>query len=195
MGSYVRDDQTQRRVLIGAIGLAAGLDFAANWLAAHWLVTLGPFLIPGGTFLFALGFTTYDYIRRQHGFRPTLCAIVLGFAASMLYAGAFGGGVGRIAVAGLIALACSSTCDLLMQTVTLRWPIWRYVTASNGVSLLIDTVVFTEIAFAALPPGMRLHILAGQYLAKLVMTVVSVPLVYLARSAPSREQGIAAALG
>ena len=59
---------------------------------------------------------------RFHGLRPTLAAIALGFAASVAYGALFGGGIGRIAVAGLVALACSSTTDLLTQTVTLRWP-------------------------------------------------------------------------
>ena len=171
-----------RELMIGAIVLAALLDFFANWLAAHVLLSIGPFLIPGGTFVFALGFTTYDYIRRQHGLTPTIWAIALGFAASILYSGVWGGGVGRIAVAGLIALACSSTTDLLAQSVTLRWPIWRYVGTSNAVSLLIDTVVFTTIAFADLPLDVRVHIMEGQYLAKIAMTVVSVPLVYAARA-------------
>lgn len=175
-----------RDLMIGAIAVAALLDFSANWLAAHVLLQVGPFLIPGGTFVFALGFTTYDYIRRQHGFAPTLYAIGLGFVASVLYSAVFGGGVGRIAVAGLVALACSSTTDLLTQTATLRWPVWQYVSTSNAVSLLIDTVVFTTIAFAALPVDVRLHIMAGQYLAKIAMTIVSVPLVYWGRSWTAR---------
>lgn len=175
-----------RNLMVAAVALAALLDFSANWLAAHVLLAVGPFLIPGGTFVFALGFTTYDYIRRQHGLRPTLVAIVLGFVASILYSALWGGGVGRVAVAGLAALACSSTTDVIAQSVTLRWPIWQYVSASNAISLLIDTVVFTSIAFAALPLEARLHIMEGQYLAKLVMTLLSIPLVYGARSWAAR---------
>lgn len=170
------------RALIGAVILAALLDFAANWLAAHVLLPVGPFLIPGGTFVFALAFTTYDYVRRQHGLGPTLSAITLGFAVSVLYSAVWGGGVGRVAIAGLVALACSSTVDLLMQSMTLRWPIWRYVGVSNAVSLLVDTAVFTSIAFAALPLDVKLHIMQGQYLAKIAMTLVSIPLVYVARA-------------
>ncbi len=182
---------TRRPMLATAIALAALLDVSANWLAAHLLLTVGPFLIPGGTFLFALGFTTYDYIRRQYGWWPTLSAVVLGFVASMLYATVWGGGVGRIAVAGLIALACSSTTDLLAQSIALRRPIWQYVLFSNAVSLLVDTVVFASIAFAALPPEARLRIIAGQYLAKIAMTIIAIPLVYGVRtqSAPSASSG------
>jgi len=164
-----------------AVTLAGALDVVANWLAAHLLVPVGPFVVPGGTFVFALGFTTYDFIRRQYGLRPTVYAVLLGFAASVLYATLFGGGVGRIAVAGLIALACSSTMDLAMQTVTIRRPLWQYIVASNAVSLLIDSVVFATITFAALPLGVRVQIIEGQYLVKAAMTVMSIPLVYWAR--------------
>ena len=177
---------TSRELIVAAVALAGLLDFAANWLAAHYLLAIGPFLLPSGTFVFTLSFVVYDYLRRWHGLRPTLAAIALGFAASIAYGALFGGGIGRIAVAGLVALACSSTTDLLAQTVTLRWPIWQYVGASNAVSLLVDTVVFTTIAFAALPPEMRLRIMAGQYLAKIVMTFASVPLVYGARAWAAR---------
>ncbi len=180
-----------RRDAVLAVLLAGLLDFLANWLAAHVLLAIGPFLVPGGTFLFALAFTTYDYIRRQHGIGPTLWAVSLGFAASILYATVWGGGVGRIAIAGLLALACSSTIDLLMQTATLRWPIWRYIGASNGVSLLVDTVVFTTIAFAGAPPEVRLHIMAGQYLAKIAMTFVSIPMVYAVRTWVARSSSLA----
>ena len=158
---------------------AAGLDFLANWLAAHWLLPFGPFLVPAGTFAFALSFTIYDALRRFGGIRYAGAAMALGFLLSMLYTLAFGGAVGRIAVAGIVALACSSTTDLAAQTVTIRWPIWRYVLASNATSLAVDTLVFSLIAFAGNPAV--LSIIAGQYLAKLAMTAVSIPAVYGAR--------------
>jgi uncharacterized PurR-regulated membrane protein YhhQ (DUF165 family) len=172
------------------IVLAALLDFSANWLAAHYIIPVGPWLIPSGTFLFALAFTTYDVIRRQGGFSLTVTAVILGFAVSVLYAFVFGSNIGRIAVAGIVALACSSTADLAMQTITLRRPIWQYVGISNAVSLAIDTIVFTTIAFAALPADVQVRIVEGQYLAKIVMTAASIPLVYWVRSltpSPSRQ--------
>jgi len=41
--------------------------------------------------------------------------------------------------------------------------------------------VFATIAFATVPIAGRLHIIEGQYLAKITMTVVLIPLVYKAR--------------
>src|SRR5215831_10742252 len=105
--------------MVAAVTLAGLLDFSANWLAAHWLLILGPFLVPSGSLTIAFAFVVYAYLRRWHGLWPTLTAIVLGFSASVAYGALFGGGIGRIAVAGLVALACSSTTDLLTQTVTL----------------------------------------------------------------------------
>ena len=165
-----------------ALIIAAGLlDFAANWLAAHWLIPVWVFTIPAGTFVFTLSFTVYDYLRRWHGRGASVTAMALGFALSVVYTLAFGGAVGRIAVAGLAALACSSALDYLVQGRTIRWPVWRYVLAANGTSLLLDSLVFTAVAFAGLPLGTRASIFAGQYLAKLMTTVASVPLVYAAR--------------
>lgn len=182
MGEYI-SERTDRHVpLLAFIILAGALDFTANWLAAHYLIPIGLWIIPAGTFMFALAFTVYDVIRRQGGLGPTVSAVLLGFLASMLYTFAFGGNVGRIAIAGLIALACSSSIDLIMQTFTLRRPIWQYVSISNAVSLAIDTVVFTTIAFAMLPADIQVRIIEGQYLAKITMTVLSIPLVYWART-------------
>jgi uncharacterized PurR-regulated membrane protein YhhQ (DUF165 family) len=93
---------TRRELMLTAILLAGLLDFAANWLAAHVLLPIGPFLIPGGTFAFAFSFTIYDYIRRQCGLMPTLSAIGLGFALSVFYSVMWGGGVGNVAVAGIV---------------------------------------------------------------------------------------------
>ncbi len=81
----------------------------------------------------------------------------------------------------MIALVFSSSTDLLMQSATMRRPIWQYVSASNAVSLLVDSIVFATIAFAAVPFSVRLQIIAGQYLAKLAMTAISIPLMYWTR--------------
>lgn len=177
-----------RDLMLAAIMLAGVLDVSANWLAAHYMIPLGfGLLAPSGTFAFAFAFCVYDYLRRWHGLGPTLAAITLGFTGSVVYSALFGGGVGRIALAGLIALAASSMVDLVAQTATLRWPVWRYVLTSNAVSLAVDTVVFTIVAFAALPADVRLHIMAGQYVAKIGMTLIAIPFVYWSRAWFSRS--------
>jgi uncharacterized PurR-regulated membrane protein YhhQ (DUF165 family) len=68
------------------------------------------------------------------------------------------------------------------------WPLWQRVVASNAISLLLDSILFVSIAF-----GPQVQIIASQYLVKLVMTVLSLPLLLLARStvAPRIRQAVA----
>jgi hypothetical protein len=75
-------ERSRWTLTVGAIALAAALDFTANWLAAHYLLAIGPFVIPSGSLTFALAFTTYDYIRRflrllahPRGHRTGLCRV------------------------------------------------------------------------------------------------------------------------
>ena len=53
---------------------------------------------------------------------------------------------------------------------------WARVLASNAVSTLIDSVLFITIAFAGVMP--ILPLIVGQYIIKMVVTVVSIPLIY-----------------
>ena len=165
--------------MLALVALAGLCDFWANWLTAHWLIPVGGLVIPSGTLAFTASFVCADTLRRFWGRRATLAAFGLGFLASMAYAALFGGAIGRIAMAGLVALLCSSTTDYFVQGRTIRLPIWQYVGVSNTVSLAIDTLVFGLIAFAGNPALGA--ILLGQYLAKLAMTAISIPAVYGAR--------------
>ena len=53
---------------------------------------------------------------------------------------------------------------------------WARVLASNTVSTLIDSAVFITIAFLGVMPVMPL--IFGQYLVKMAVTVISIPLIY-----------------
>jgi hypothetical protein len=53
------------------------------------------------------------------------------------------------------------------------------VLASNAVSTLIDSILFIGIAFASVFPVLPL--IGGQYLVKMAVTVISLPLIYAAR--------------
>jgi len=57
---------------------------------------------------------------------------------------------------------------------------WARVMVSNAVSTFVDSVVFVGIAFAGVLP--LLPLIAGQYVIKMTITVVSIPLIYLARN-------------
>jgi uncharacterized PurR-regulated membrane protein YhhQ (DUF165 family) len=66
------------------------------------------------------------------------------------------------------------------------WPIWSYAGVSNAIGLLVDTIAFITVVFAFLSPDVRPHITEGQYLAKIIMTLFSAPLVYRARAWATR---------
>lgn len=53
---------------------------------------------------------------------------------------------------------------------------WARVLISNAVSTLIDSIVFITIAFLGVMPVFPL--IAGQYLVKMAVTLVSIPLIY-----------------
>jgi hypothetical protein len=72
-------------------------------------------------------------------------------------------------------------------------PQWTRVLASNAVSLPLDSLVFGMMAFVILPPvfggealpfGAALGVASGQILWKALVTVVSLPGIYLVRESP-----------
>jgi len=164
-------------VLLAAIGASALLDFTANLLATTFF-HVGSFTAAVGTLTFALSYTLYDYIRRYHGRDATLWAVAAGAIGTLAYSFAFGGGLGRIVLASLLALGVASAIDIRVQTLLLRGPLWRMVVASNGASLLVDTVVFTLVAFLGVAGIGIPSLIAGDYLTKIAMTLVSLPLIY-----------------
>lgn len=163
---------------LGFIAVAGSLTFLSNYLA-QTLVPVGPFLIALGTFTFAISFTLFDYIRRSYGLAATLTAIFASVVASLVYSLSFGGGMGQIAIASLIALACSGTVDTTLQTYWLNAPLWKLVLFTNVFSLAVDTLVFCPIAFwQVLPAGDMVMLMTGEYLAKMVMSIVAIPMIY-----------------
>jgi uncharacterized PurR-regulated membrane protein YhhQ (DUF165 family) len=58
-------------------------------------------------------------------------------------------------------------------------PRWVRVLASNAVSTLVDSVLFIGIAFAGVLPVLPL--IQGQYVVKMAITLLSLPLIYAVR--------------
>ncbi len=65
-------------------------------------------------------------------------------------------------------------------------PKWARVFASNAVSTLIDSILFIGIAFAGVFPVVPL--IRGQYLVKMAVTAISLPLIYAVRVATTRRR-------
>lgn len=173
-----RHDLPSRRIaLVVGIAAAALLAFVANYYAATF-VEVGSLTFAVGTLTFALGYTLDDYIRRYHGRVATIVAVAAGALGTLIYTLTFDGGLGRIVLASLASLVVASSVDIRLQTFLLGGPIWRLVLVSNSVSLAIDTVVFTLLAFYGVDGIAIPNLIAGDYLVKMIMSLISVPLIY-----------------
>lgn len=169
--------QDRRLALVISIVAAAVLAFVANYYAATF-VDVGSLTFAVGTLTFALAYTLDDYIRRYHGRAATIIAVAAGAIGTLLYSLNFNGGLGRIVLASLASLIIASSVDIRIQTALLSGPIWRLVLVSNAVSLLVDTFVFTLLAFYGVDGVAIPNLIAGDYLVKMIMSVVSIPMIY-----------------
>lgn len=187
------------------IGLYLACELIANVTAAK-PVLVGPLVVPAGVFIYALTFTLLDLINERlgkHGARRVIAtafcanALLAGYAqlAVVLPAPAFFdgqaavarvlGATPRIVAASLIAYLVAAMLD---AEVFAWWRAcvggyrWLRVLVSNAVSTGIDSALFVSLAFAGvLPIG---SLIVGQYVIKMAVTLVSLPLIYLVRGAP-----------
>jgi queuosine precursor transporter len=169
---------------------------------------------PGGVFIYALTFTLIDLINEQFGKRRARYVVLAAFSANILFALYTGlilrlpapsfftgqeafarvlGATPRIVGASLGAYIVSSLIDV---EIFAAWKArtnrhkWARVLLSNAVSTGIDSALFVAFAFGGLLP--LLPLITGQYAIKMGVTVVSIPLIYLARGlTPSPEKAAA----
>ena len=185
------------------IGLFVACDVIAN-ITAGKPTQLGPFTVPAAIYLFALTFTLIDLINQALGKQAARRVVYTAFAANIvlaLYAllvvalpspAWFKAGASyavvlglapRVVLASLTASLISGLLDVeLFARLRRRLnPGWRVV-ASNVGSTLLDSVVFILLAFTGapgFPPEVLGALILGQYVVKLAVTAVSVPLIYL----------------
>ena len=188
------------------IGLYVACELISN-VTAGKPIALGGIVVPAAVFLYTLTFTLIDLINERLGKAGARRVVATAFAANLLLAGyvqfaiwlppapfyqdagAFAGVLGntpRIVAASLIAYLVSAFVD----TEIFAWwrtrvggPRWMRVLASNAASTFVDSVLFITIAFAGVLPVVPL--IAGQYLVKMGVTLISLPLIYAVRG-PSR---------
>lgn len=196
------------------IALYVACGIIAN-VTAYKPVMVGPITVPAAVFIYAITFTLIDLINERLGKRGARQVVYGGFAANLLLAAyaqfavalppapffddsaAFSRVVGstpRIVLASLTAYIVSS----LIDTEVFAWwrqriggYRWARVIASNAISTLVDSVVFITIAFFGTLP--LLPLISGQYVIKMVITLISVPLIYLVRA--RRVPALGAGLG
>ncbi len=192
--------------MILAIGLYIACELIANVTAAK-PVDLGWLVVPAGVFIYALTFTLLDLINERLGKFRARQVIATAFCANLLLAlyaqltvwlpapaffdaqPAFArvlGATPRVVGASLLAYLAAALVD---AEIFAWWRArvggyrWLRVLTSNTVSTGVDSALFVTVAFAGtLPLG---PLIVGQYAVKMTVTVLSLPLIYLIRGAPS----------
>jgi len=172
--------KTMKKNHIWTIVLLVGTYIMCQAIAdigATKLVQVGGFLIPGGTFIFALTFTIRDVIHKRLGREWARAAIISAALLNILMAGylaivaklpyppffelgeawgAIFAIIPAITIASIVAEVVSESTDTeiyhLVKTRRESWPQWTRVLLSNAVALPLDSLVFAGLAFLLLPP-------------------------------------------
>lgn len=196
-------------ILIVSLYLAC--ELIANTTAGKPVTLPGGIIVPAAVFIYALTFTLIDLVNDRLGKQGARYVVYGAFLANLLLAAyiqfaiwlppapfygdegqaAFAGALGstwRVVIASLTAYLISTLIDVQVFA-WWRERIGRYrwarVLISNAVSTFIDSAVFITIGFLGVMPVLPL--IGGQYLVKMAVTFVSIPLIYVvrARQAPA----------
>ncbi len=184
------------------VGLYIACELIANTTAGKPVTLPGGITVPAAVFIYALTFTLIDLVNDRLGKHGARHVVYAAFLANLLLAAytqfaiwlppapfygeeaqaAFAGVLGstwRIVAASLIAYLVSTLIDVQVFA-WWRERVGRYrwarVLLSNSVSTLIDSTMFITIAFLGVMPVLPL--IAGQYVVKMAVTLVSIPLIY-----------------
>ncbi len=190
-------------------GLYIACELIAN-VTASKPVELAGVVVPAAIFIYTITFTLIDLINETFGRQGARRVIVTAFAANLLLAAytqlavvlppasfytgqsAFAGVLGntpRIVFASLIAYLISSFIDaeiFAFWRTRVRGPRWMRVLVSNTVSTGMDSLVFITLAFYGVMPIWGL--VKGQYIVKMAITFLSLPLIYLVRGHRQLEE-------
>jgi len=184
------------------VGLYIACELVANVTASKPVQILG-IVVPAAIFIYTLTFTLIDLINESLGKQGARKVILAALIANLLlalygqlavilppasfYSGqeAFASVIGstpRIVFASLTAYVISSLLDaeiFALWKTRVRGPKWLRVLVSNTISTGVDSVVFITLAFYGLMPVRAL--IEGQYVIKMAITLLSLPLIYLIR--------------
>lgn len=194
------------------VGLYVACEIIANATAGR-PVSLFGLVVPSAVFIYTLTFTLIDVIHEIFGKEGTRKVVYGAFIANILlafytaviirlptppffsdgkaYETVFGA-TPRIVLASLTAYLVSSLVDVEVYhfwKARVKKAKWSRVLVSNSISTFVDSCVFVVIAFYGLMPVIPL--LVGQYLVKMGITFLSLPLIYTSglRGAVARYAG------
>ncbi|KAA3622415.1 MAG: VUT family protein [Proteobacteria bacterium] len=148
----------------------------ANWMVGNigtQCVPDGPCLVPvlpsvmapSGVLMIGLALVLRDLLQRRLGVSWVLSAIFLGAVLSALLA------PGALVLASTAAFLLSELADFAIYTPLQKRRLLLAVFASSVVGLVIDSLVFLQLAFG------NLDFLAGQVIGKAWMVVVAMPVI------------------
>jgi hypothetical protein len=185
------------------VGLYVACELIAN-VTASKPIQLGAIVVPAAIFIYTLTFTLIDLINESLGKEGARKVILTAFLANLLlaayvqlavmlppaafYSGqeAFSGVMGntpRIVFASLTAYLISSLIDAEIFSfwrARVQRLKWTRVLVSNAISTWVDSVIFITLAFYGTMPVWIL--IKGQYVIKMAITLLSLPLIYLVKS-------------
>jgi len=185
-------------------------------IGATKFVEIAGVVMPAGTFVFALTFTLRDMVHKRLGEDWARAAIITAAGLNIFLSGYlwlmsqldapvwFGLGdswnaifaiVPAITIGSIVAELVSELTDTAVYSLWTEKmpdaPQWTRVLTSNLISIPVDSIVFSVLAFTLLPSifgaeTMPLltavaRVASGQVVFKAVVTLVSLPLIYLIR--------------
>lgn len=176
----------QRRIE-GLIALVLfGLSIpAANWLIGNVgtaCVPNGPCLVPvapgvmapSGVLMVGLALVLRDIVQRRLGAKAALIAIAVGALLSGLLAPP------AIVIASMAAFLLSELTDFAVYTPLQRRHFVAAVAASGVIGLVVDSIVFLQLAFGSL------DFIGGQIIGKAWMVLLALPLMHWLRRRDER---------
>lgn len=163
----------------------------ANWMIGNVgtvCIPDGPCLIPvapglaapSGVLVVGAALVLRDLVQRRLGKSWSLIAIVIGALLSAALAPA------ALVAASASAFLLSELADFAVYTPLQRKRLTLAVLLSGVAGALVDSLVFLQLAFGSL------DFLAGQFVGKLWMSVLALPLIWLLRQKDERD-GVAPA--
>jgi uncharacterized integral membrane protein (TIGR00697 family) len=208
--SVVRDT-VRAAVLLSSLYIGAQMLADIGSLKIAFVLS---FSIDAGTFIYPVTFTLRDLVHKRLGKRAARQLIFLAGVINLFMAAFFAfaawlpsdrswglgsefarvlGPVWRIVLASIAAEVLAELVDtevyhLWVTRVTLRYQ-WLRVLLSNAVSVPLDSLIFCWGAFGgSLPAPTVWSIVTANILLKGIVTVVSIPGIYLVREAPAPEE-------
>ncbi len=185
-------------LLLVLVGVYVAAEVVSNVTAGR-LVVVGPLVVPGAIFLYALTFTLRDAIHAAGGYGAARASVWAGFLANLLLAlygllvlalpapEGFDGSAYRAVLGQSARVVAASLSAYLVAQLANTWAferiaggIFRKVAGSNAVAILLDTGIFITLAFAGTGAPL-LRLMFGQVVFKFVFSLALVPLVYWLR--------------